>query len=77
MEEINEALIVLIILKVFTQSTFKDFQKKKKKKDLLEYFKKNIIHIPMFLFLRVDLYIYSPILHLPPLKIVPNLEKVI
>lgn len=33
MEEINEALIVLIILKLFTQSAFKDFLFKKKKKD--------------------------------------------
>lgn len=75
MEEINDALIVLIILKVFTQSAFKGFLSKKRWKTC--WIIKNIyIHINMFIS-KAYLYRYAPIPHLPSLQNGSSLEKVI
>ena len=76
MEEINDALIVLIMLKVFTQSAFKDFLEKKKKGWKTCWIIKKKIHIHMFGFFKVYFYRHSSICHLQPVQIVSNLEKV-
>lgn len=74
MEEINDALIVLIILKVFTQSVFKGLLFKKRWKTCW-IIKKIYIHITMFI-PKAYLYRYTPIPHLPSLQNGSWLEKV-
>lgn len=76
MEEINDALIVLIILKVFTLTVFKGLLFKKRWKTYW-IIKKNIyIHITM-LIPEAYFYRYAPIPHLPSLQNGSWLEKVI
>lgn len=84
MEEINDALIALIILKVFAQSAFKDsLWKKKKKQKPIKNLPQNKPQIKVLLkkllscLFIVYLYRHSPAPYLPSSKIVSNLEKAI
>lgn len=82
MEEINDALIALIILKVFAQSAFKDSLWKKKKPPI-KNLPQNKPQIKVLLkkllscLFTVYLYRHSPAPYLPSSKIVSNLEKAI
>lgn len=83
MEEINDALIASIILKVFAQSAFKDSLWKKKIKPTTKK-TRNIPQIEV-LFKKIISYLFNVYLqrysptpyYLPSPQIVPNLEKAI